>query len=80
MVNGEIDLYAEYTGLRQTYNLQFGEVRDFDPSLMYEAIAKKEVDVICAFATDNRIASYNLKLLKDDRQFLNAKEILYMEN
>lgn len=58
-----------YPGLRQTYNLQFGEVRDFDPSLMYEAIAKGEVDVICAFATDGRIASYHLKPLKDDRQF-----------
>jgi len=58
-----------YPGLRHTYNLQFGEVRDFDPSLMYEAVAKKEVDVICAFATDGRIASYHLKPLKDDRNF-----------
>jgi len=58
-----------YPGLRQTYTLQFGEVRDFDPSLMYEAIRKKEVDVICSFATDGRIAAYNLKPLKDDRKF-----------
>jgi osmoprotectant transport system permease protein len=58
-----------YPGLRRTYNLQFGEVRDFDPSLMYEAVAKKEVDVICAFTTDGRIASYHLKPLKDDRRF-----------
>ena len=36
---------------------------------MYEAIRKKEVDVICAFATDGRIAAYNLKPLKDDRNF-----------
>jgi glycine betaine/choline ABC-type transport system substrate-binding protein len=27
------------------------------------------VDVICAFATDGRIASYNLKPLEDDRHF-----------
>ena len=58
-----------YPGLRQAYNLQFKEVMDFDPSLMYEAVARKEVDVICAFATDGRIASYHLKPLKDDRQF-----------
>jgi osmoprotectant transport system permease protein len=58
-----------YPGLRQTYTLQFGEVRDFDPSLMYEAIRKKEVDVICSFATDGRIAAYNLKPLRDDRKF-----------
>lgn len=58
-----------YPGLRQAYSLQFREVMDFDPSLMYEAVARKEVDVICAFATDGRIASYHLKPLKDDRQF-----------
>ena len=37
---------------------------------MYEAVAKGEVDVISAFATDGRIASYRLKPLKDDRKFL----------
>jgi glycine betaine/choline ABC-type transport system substrate-binding protein len=36
---------------------------------MYEAVAKEEVDVICAFATDGRIAAYHLKPLKDDRNF-----------
>jgi len=40
-----------------------------DPALMYKAIAKGEVDVICAFATDGRIAAYNLKPLEDDQQF-----------
>ena len=58
-----------YPGLRQAYSLQFGNVRDFDPSLMYEAIRNKKVDVICAFATDGRIAAYHLKPLKDDRKF-----------
>jgi glycine betaine/choline ABC-type transport system substrate-binding protein len=32
-------------------------------------MAKGQVDVICAFATDGRIAAYNLKPLKDDRKF-----------
>lgn len=58
-----------YPGLRRIYGLRFGEVLDFDPALMYEAVAKGEVDVICAFATDGRIAAYNLKPLKDDRNF-----------
>jgi osmoprotectant transport system permease protein len=58
-----------YPGLRQTYTLQFQDVRDFDPALMYEAIRNREVDVICAFATDGRIAAYHLKPLKDDRNF-----------
>lgn len=36
---------------------------------MYEAVANDEVDVICAFTTDGRIAAYSLKSLIDDRQF-----------
>jgi osmoprotectant transport system permease protein len=58
-----------YPGLRQVYDLSFGKVIDLDPSLMYQAVSEGEVDVICAFATDGRIASYHLKPLKDDRRF-----------
>lgn len=58
-----------YPGLRERYGLEFGEVRDLDPGLMYQAIASGEVDVICAFATDGRIAAYDLKPLEDDLAF-----------
>ena len=58
-----------YPGLRKAYGFGFGQVRDLDPALMYTAISKREVDVICAFATDGRIAFYNLKPLKDDLNF-----------
>lgn len=58
-----------YPGLRESYGLQFGSVRDLDTALMYDAIRRGEVDVICAFATDGRIAAYHLQLLEDDRHF-----------
>ena len=58
-----------YPGLRNAYGLRFGTVKDLEPSLMYEAVANDEVDVICAFTTDGRIAAYSLKSLIDDRQF-----------
>lgn len=58
-----------YPGLSRAYGFQFGEVRDLDPSLMYEALANGEVDVICAFATDGRIMAYGLKKLVDDLRF-----------
>ena len=58
-----------YPGLRENYGLRFGQVRDLDPSLMYEAVRNGEVDVICAFATDGRIAAYHLNPLKDDKRF-----------
>lgn len=58
-----------YPGLRKVYGYSFGQVRDLDPTLMYEALAREEVDVICAFATDGRIPAYQLKTLLDDRGF-----------
>ncbi len=58
-----------YPGLRRVYGLSFNEILDLDPSLMYEALSKGEVDVICAFATDGRIAAYHLTPLQDDQKF-----------
>lgn len=58
-----------YPGLKAAYGLEFGEVRDLEGTLMYEAIAKREIDVICAFATDGRIETHDLQVLKDDRRF-----------
>jgi glycine betaine/choline ABC-type transport system substrate-binding protein len=58
-----------YPGLRRAYDLQFLEVKDLDPAIMYQAMANREVDVICAFATDGRIAAYYLTPLEDDRDF-----------
>ncbi len=58
-----------YQGIQQLYNLYFESVVDLEPSIMYRAIANKEVDVICAFATDGRIESYELYVLADDKHF-----------
>ena len=58
-----------YPGLRRAYCFDFGRTADLDPGLMYKALADGQVDVICAFATDGRIAAYNLKVLHDDRSF-----------
>jgi len=58
-----------YPGLSRVYDLEFLEVKDLDPAIMYQAIANREVDVICAFATDGRIAAYDLTPLDDDRGF-----------
>jgi osmoprotectant transport system permease protein len=58
-----------YPGLSRCYDLTFLEIRDLDPAIMYQAMANREVDVICAFATDGRIAAYDLAPLEDDRGF-----------
>lgn len=59
-----------YTGLCKHYGFAFpGRPKQMDPGLMYKAVAEGSVDVIDAFATDGRIAAYDLQVLKDDKQF-----------
>lgn len=58
-----------YPGMSKKYGLRFSQVVDLEPSLMYQAIKRGEVDVICAFTTDGRIEAYELQTLKDDKGF-----------
>jgi glycine betaine/choline ABC-type transport system substrate-binding protein len=57
-----------YPGLQKHYNLEFPDKpKQMDPGLMYRAIADEAVDVIDGFATDGRIAAYDLVILEDDK-------------
>jgi len=59
-----------YAGLCKQYGFEFPEEpKQMDPGLMYKAAADGAVDVIDAFATDGRIAAYDLLVLEDDQQF-----------
>ena len=55
----------EWTAVRTTYGLGFRRTASFDPSLLYEAVARGEVDVISGFSSDGRIAAYDLVVLDD---------------
>jgi osmoprotectant transport system permease protein len=57
----------EWRALVDAYGFAFGVARSMDPSLMYQAVAAGEVDVISAFSTDGRIAAFELRVLRDDR-------------
>jgi osmoprotectant transport system permease protein len=57
----------EWRALAGAYGLAFHSQRSMDPSLMYEALAQGQVDVISAFSTDGRIAALDLVLLRDER-------------
>lgn len=57
----------EWATLTSRYGLRFAEERSMDPSLMYDAVAAGEVDVIAGFSTDGRIAALDLVALADDR-------------
>ena len=57
----------EWVALQDRYGLSFADQRTMDPSLMYQAAAQGDVDVITAFSTDGRIATMDLTVLEDDR-------------
>lgn len=37
--------------------------------LVYDALNSEKLDVALGYSTDGRIAAYDLKVLKDDKQF-----------
>ncbi len=58
-----------YKGLKKTYGLNFSNVVDMHPDLLYPALQKGAVDVISAYTTDGRIDTYGFRVLADDRHF-----------
>jgi osmoprotectant transport system permease protein len=68
-VGGDYEFFdrAEWRAIQQRYGLRFREQRSMDPSLMYQAVANGQVDVIGAFSTDGRIAALDLVVLEDER-------------
>jgi osmoprotectant transport system permease protein len=68
-IGGDFEFFAraEWTALRRAYDLRFRAERTMDPSLMYQALAVGEVDVISAYSTDGRLAAEEVTLLEDER-------------
>lgn len=58
-----------YSAFKNMYGFSFGKVYPMQIGLVYDALATKKMDAILGYSTDGRIASYNLKLLKDDKNF-----------
>jgi osmoprotectant transport system permease protein len=56
---------SEWASVRAAYGLQFNRTATFDPSLLYDAVAKGEVDAIAGFSSDGRIAANDLVTLED---------------
>ena len=71
-IGGDYEFFGrpEWTSVRDTYRLDFAATTSFDSTLMYEALAEGQVDVISAFSSDGRIAAYHLAVLGDPRAAL----------
>jgi osmoprotectant transport system permease protein len=59
-----------YPGLAKAYGLTFAAPpRAMDLSLIYRALADRQVDLIAGDATSGLIAAYNLAMLEDNRRY-----------
>jgi osmoprotectant transport system permease protein len=69
VMGGDYEFFArpEWQAIRAAYDLQFTALRTMDPTLLYQAAAQEDVDVISAFSSDGRVSAYDLMVLEDDR-------------
>ena len=58
-----------YPGLQQAYGLDFPSVVSMEQKLRYRAIARGDVNLVDAYATDPDIAENELVVLEDNEQF-----------
>jgi glycine betaine/choline ABC-type transport system substrate-binding protein len=64
----EFTMRPEYRRFEHVYGFGFEkDVMKLDPDLTYKALRNGSVDIIDAFSTDGRIAAYNIRVLKDDK-------------
>ncbi len=71
-IGGDYEFFGrpEWQQIRDTYGLNFRDHISYDSSIMYEAVAQGQVDVISAFSSDGRIAAFDLVALEDTRQVI----------
>jgi osmoprotectant transport system permease protein len=69
-IAGDLQFFerSEWARVQGLYGLGFSRIHPMDPTLMYEAVAKGTVDVICAYSSDGRILEKELVILDDPHQ------------
>jgi osmoprotectant transport system substrate-binding protein/osmoprotectant transport system permease protein len=79
-VGGDYEFFErpEWRAIQDRYGLRFREQRSMDPSLMYQAVANGQVDLISAFSTDGRITALDLVLLEDERHAIPPYDALIL--
>ena len=71
-----------FPNFARSYKLHFKKDKVFgmNQGLMYSAVQKGELDIIMAYSTDGRIKAFNLKTLKDDKNFFPAYSSAYLSH
>lgn len=57
----------EWASVRRAYGLGFAEEVAFDPTFLYEAVARAQVDAISAYTSDGRVRAFDLTVLDDPK-------------
>jgi len=81
-IGGDYEFFGrpEWARVRDTYALDVERTLGMDGTLMYEAVATNDIDVIAAFSTDGRIAANDLVVLDDPRGALPPYDALLLVN
>ncbi|UHA72118.1 glycine betaine ABC transporter substrate-binding protein [Paenibacillus sp. 481] len=58
-----------YRSFQKAYGFAFAKEFPMEQSLVYQAVAGNQVDIVLAYSTDSRLKAYNLKTLADDKKF-----------
>ncbi len=58
-----------YEALMKFYHINLSNMKGMEHSLAYESISDNKLDLIEVYSTDAKIAKYDLKILKDDKEF-----------
>ncbi|MGE4454273.1 MAG: glycine betaine ABC transporter substrate-binding protein [Sphaerochaeta sp.] len=61
-----------FPGLMAAYGLSFGDIKEIDIGLRYEAVKSDDVDVITVFSTDGRLQSEPVVVLEDDASYFTS--------
>jgi osmoprotectant transport system permease protein len=79
-IGSDYEFFArpEWAGIRDSYGLRFGRMREFQSTFMYRALADGDVDVISAFSSDGRIEADRLTVLEDPQQRIPPYDAIVM--
>lgn len=68
----------EWVAVREAYGMRVGEIRNFSPTFMFNALRSGEADVISAYTTDGRLDADTFMILEDPREALPSYDAMVM--
>lgn len=56
-----------YPAIKETYDLDFNNVRTMEPSLRYQAVENGDINLVDAYSTDAELRQFGMVILEDDQ-------------